>query len=113
MDELVYFVYVTCADREEAGRIARSVVRERLAACANILGSIESVYWWDGELCEGEETALLLKTPDARKTELIERIKQLHSYDCPCVVCLPIADGNLDFLKWIVTETNSKGSEGC
>ena len=84
--------------------IARTVVGERLAACANLLGAIQSVYWWEGKICEGKEVALVLKTSNARKTELIDRIKQLHSYDCPCVVCLPIADGNPDFLNWIREE---------
>lgn len=100
-----YFIYVTAKDTAEAKRIAETVVEERLAACANVLGSVESVYRWEGKVCEDDEVALLLKTSNERKAELIERIKQLHSYDCPCVVCLPIADGNQDFLKWIADET--------
>jgi len=100
-----FFVYVTAVDAAEAERIARTVVGERLAACANLFGAIKSVYWWEGKLCEGEEVALVLKTSKDRKTELIDRIKELHSYDCPCVACLPIADGNPDFLKWLCAET--------
>jgi len=102
----VYFVYVTAADEAEAEKIAGTVVGERLAACANLLGVIQSVYWWEGKVCEGEEIALVLKTSKARKAELIARIKELHSYDCPGIVCLPIADGNPDFLEWIRQETN-------
>jgi len=102
----VFFVYVTAANEAEAERIARTVVEERLAACANLLGAIKSVYWWEGKMCEGEETGLVLKTSETRKSELIDRIKQLHSYDCPCIVCLPIADGNSDFLQWIKAETS-------
>ncbi|MEE9369087.1 MAG: divalent-cation tolerance protein CutA [Pontiella sp.] len=100
-----FFIYVTAQDDAEAKRIARAVVEERLAACANVLGSIQSVYWWDGKVCEDNEVALVLKTSDLRKSELIERIKELHSYDIPCITCLPIVDGNSDFLKWISTET--------
>lgn len=100
-----FFVYVTAADETEADWIARAVVGERLAACANQLGPIKSVYWWDGKVCSGTETALVLKTTDERKTELIDRIKELHSYDCPCIACLPISDGNPDFLQWIARET--------
>ena len=103
-----YFVYVTAKDTAEAKRIAKTVVEARLAACANVLGVIESVYWWEGNVCEGEEVALVLKTSADRKNELIDRIKQLHSYDCPCIVCLPIADGNPDFLEWIADETKRK-----
>lgn len=101
-----YFVYVTTADEAEAKRIAETVVEARLAACANILGAIQSVYRWEGKVCRDGEAALVLKTSNDRKAELIDRIKELHSYECPCVVCLPIADGNPDFLKWIADETS-------
>jgi periplasmic divalent cation tolerance protein len=100
-----FFVYVTVPDGAEAERIARTVVEERLAACANMLGAIRSVYWWEGKVCDGKEVALVLKTSAERKAELIDRIKQLHSYDCPCIACLPIADGNPAFLEWIRQET--------
>ena len=100
-----YFVYVTAKDATEAKRIAKTVVEARLAACANVLGAIQSVYWWEGKVCEDVEVALVLKTSNDRKAELINCIKQLHSYDTPCIVCLPIADGNPDFLKWIKQET--------
>ena len=103
-----YFVYVTAKDAAEAGRIAETVVEERLAACANVLGAIGSVYRWNGKVCKGDEVALVLKTSNERKSELIDRIKQLHSYECPCVVCLPIADGNQEFLKWIADETSRR-----
>lgn len=101
----IFFVYVTVPDAAGAERMARTVVEERLAACANLLGAIKSVYWWEGALCEDEEVALVLKTSEARKAELIDRIKQLHAYDCPCIVCLPIADGHPDFLQWMRQET--------
>lgn len=99
------FIYVTASNQAEAELIARTVVEERLAACANLLGGILSIYWWEGKVCEGREVALVLKTSADRKSELIERIKQLHSYDCPAIACLPIEGGNLDFLKWIQQET--------
>lgn len=98
-------VYVTAKNDEEAKRIAKAVVVERLAACANILGSIDSVYWWQGKVCEDREVSLILKTSVERQPELIERIKELHSYDCPCIVFLPIDGGNRDFLNWIAAET--------
>ena len=105
MDVETVLVYVTAKDEAEAKTIARAVVGERLAACANVLGRIDSVYWWQCRVCEDNEVALLLKTSAERKSELIHRIKELHSYECPCVVCLPIADGNRDFLHWIAAET--------
>ena len=98
-------VYVTTGTLEEAKKIARSVVVDRLAACANILGSISSVYLWQDEIHEDPETALILKTRPELITHLTERIKDIHSYDCPCIVVLRIEDGNLDFIRWIEQET--------
>ena len=98
-------VYVTTGTLEEAQKIARSVVVGRLAACANILGSISSVYLWNGEVCESPETALVLKTRPELITPLTEHIKELHSYDCPSISVLSIVGGNLDYIKWIEKET--------
>jgi len=100
-----YFVYVTAKDEAEAKSIAKAVVAERLAACANILGGIRSIYQWKGEICEDAETALILKTTAERKDGLIARIRELHSYETPCIVCLPIAGGNPAFLAWLAAET--------
>lgn len=105
MDTDTHLIYVTAKDDAEAKGIARTVVEERLAACANILGGIQSIYQWKGEVCEDSEVSLLLKTSDIRKNELIARIRELHSYETPCIVCLPITDGNPDFLNWIRAET--------
>jgi periplasmic divalent cation tolerance protein len=98
-------IYVTTSSREEALRIGRAVVADRLAACANVLPGITSVYRWQGEVQEEGETALILKTRSDLVERLTARVKELHSYDCPCVVALPIAGGNPDFLQWIAEET--------
>ena len=98
-------IYITASSDEEARTIARTLVEERLAACANILGRIGSVYWWEGELQEDDEVALIVKSTDALVPRIVERVKALHSYDCPCVVALPIAAGNAAFLDWIGAET--------
>ncbi len=101
----VAFVYVTAGSPEEAYTIARTVVGERLAACANVLGGVTSIYWWEGRLEEAGEAALILKTRVALIEALTARIKALHSYECPCVVALPVAGGNAAFLDWICAET--------
>jgi periplasmic divalent cation tolerance protein len=98
-------VYVTCANEAEARAIARATVAERLAACANILGAIASLYWWEGKLEEGDEVALILKTKATLVERLVARIKALHGYKVPCVVSFPIAAGNADFIAWIEAET--------
>lgn len=100
-----FWVYVTAPDADAAKHLAKAVVEERLAACANMLEGMESVYWWDGKLCEGREAVLILKTSKVRKEELINRLRELHPYDTPCIVCLPIEGGNPDFLRWIASET--------
>lgn len=105
MNDAPMLVYVTAPNRDEALALARSVVGERLAACANVLGDITSVYWWDGKLNEDAEVALVLKTRAERVEALTARLRQLHSYSCPCVVALPITAGNPDFLAWIGAET--------
>ena len=101
----VMFVYATAADAGEAARIGRAVVSERLAACANILPGMRSYYWWEGQLAEGAETVLILKSTNERLSALIARVKELHSYDCPCIEALAVADGNPAFLDWVARET--------
>jgi periplasmic divalent cation tolerance protein len=98
-------LYVTSASRDEARLIARTVVEERLAACANILGDIESFYHWEGKFETGAEVLIVLKTHANIEKQLIERIKSLHSYTCPAIVCLPIVSGFDPFLVWVGAET--------
>ena len=88
--------------------LGRALVQERLAACVNILGGIESLYRWKGKLENGREVALIAKTSVEKAEKLTARVKKLHSYSCPCVVILPIEGGNADFLKWI--EDESRGA---
>jgi periplasmic divalent cation tolerance protein len=98
-------IYITASSDEEARRIGRALVEERLAACANVLGGIASIYWWEGEVQEDAEVALIAKTTAALVPRIVERVTALHSYDCPCVVAVPIAAGNPAFLEWIDAET--------
>jgi periplasmic divalent cation tolerance protein len=97
-------VYVTTADRAEALRIGRAVVERRLAACVNVIDPMRSIYWWQGTVESAEEAVLIAKTSAARLPALIEAVRSLHGYSCPCVVALPIVEGNPDFLAWIDRE---------
>lgn len=99
-------VYVTARDGDEARMLAETVVRERLAACANVTDQVTSFFFWDGQAQSESEAVLVLKTRAGRLAALSDRIKALHSYDCPCVVALEIQGGNDDFLEWIVKETS-------
>ena len=101
----VNFLYVTTETLQEAQLISRAAVKQGLAACANILGEIDSIYLWDGELRENKETAFFLKTSNRRLNKLIDLIKKLHSYECPCILVNNIVGGNKNFLNWIDQQT--------
>ena len=98
-------VYITAASRAEARRLGHALLSERLVACVNLIGPIESHYWWLGRLETSSEWMLLAKTRAALAKVVITRVKELHSYKTPCVVTLPLQNGNQDFLKWIAAET--------
>lgn len=99
------FVYMTAATRDDAKRIGRALVEERLAACANVIDGMESVYWWQGKLTEDREAVLIAKTRAELVPALTERVRALHSYSVPCVVALPIGEGNPAYLDWLRDET--------
>jgi periplasmic divalent cation tolerance protein len=90
---------------EEAEIIGRNLVSRKLAACVNIINNMKSIYHWEGKIENAEEVIMIAKTKNALVNELIENVKTLHSYDCPCIVAIPIIGGNDDFLKWIRNET--------
>lgn len=97
----IRLIYITTKDKKEAEEIGRSLLEERLAACVNIVDHMESLYWWQGKLQKNHEAILLAKTTGEKVEALIARVKALHSYDCPCIVSLPIESGNDAFLKWV------------
>lgn len=100
------FVYVTAADAEEAQEIGRAMVEARLAACANVFDGMVPIFRWEGEIEEGTESVVILKTAAERVDALIEAIEAMHSYECPCAVVLPIVGGSRAFLDWISRETS-------
>lgn len=100
----IKLVYVTAPNRNEAEQIAETVVAERMAACANILDGVTSVFHWDGKLCRENEAVLILKTTGEQVAALTGRIRALHSYECPCIAVLPVESGNPAFLDWVAGE---------
>lgn len=97
-------IYITAKDEEEAKKIGKALVEEKLVACVNI-HPINSIYWWEGKIMEDSEIAILAKTKAELVDKVTERVKQLHSYQVPCIVSLPIEKGYPDFLKWIKDST--------
>ena len=100
-------VYVTMPDGKTGQTFCETLVRERLAACANILDGARSVYWWQGNLESATETVCLFKTTRALYPSFQERAKALHPYETPCIVAWPLEAGNKNFLDWIGAETAS------
>jgi periplasmic divalent cation tolerance protein len=98
---------VTTAVAEEAvaAEMADTIVFERLAACAQVLGPVRSSYHWKGEVRVAQEWLVVAKTTEARRSELTARIQALHSYDVPEIITLAIAEGNPEYLRWIWDET--------
>jgi len=94
-------VLVTCSSREEAEKISKILVEERLAACVNVVSTVKSFFWWEGKIDEAEEHLLIIKTSVEKMEKLIERVKELHSYSVPEIISLPILEGNKDYLKWV------------
>jgi len=102
--ELV-FAYITAGSPEEAKRIGRALVEERLAACINILPGMISIYRWQGAVETAEEAVLIAKTRADLFERLTARVKELHGYEVPCVVELRVGRGNPDYLAWLERES--------
>ncbi len=96
---------VTCRDARQARRIATALVRERLAACVNVVPGVVSIYAWEGKLEEGREALLIVKSRSALAGKLVARVRALHSYSVPEVVTLPVVSGNPDYLRWVREST--------
>jgi periplasmic divalent cation tolerance protein len=97
----VISVYAVFSDANEAERIGRLVVEERLAACANILGPIRSIYRWDGAIESSDEVGVIFKTTHDRADALITRVAGLHSYDVPCIASWPIDKILGSYAEWV------------
>lgn len=104
----VHLVYCTCPDRDIGLALARPLIEERLAACVNIVPGLTSIYRWQGTIQEDDEALLLIKTAAARLPALMERLRQLHPYDVPEIIAVPIAEGLPAYLNWVhsCTDTN-------
>ncbi len=97
--------FVTCKDLKQAKGIARALVKERLAACVNVVPGVASIYAWEGKLEESREVLLVIKSRRALSGRLASRVRALHSYSVPEVVTVPIASGNPDYLRWVREST--------
>lgn len=103
--EQVAFLYGTCASLDQARTIARVLVEEKIAACVNIIPHVCSFYVWEGKVQEDEEVSVIMKTRRSLAESVIQRFKELHSYECPAIVSFDVGMGNRDYLSWIFQNT--------
>jgi periplasmic divalent cation tolerance protein len=94
-------VFCTCENESQAQHIAEALVDARLAACVNILPPLQSIYRWQGKVERAEETLLLIKTVPERFIALRDRITELHTYETPEIIAVPVADGSQKYIAWL------------
>ena len=92
---------ITAGSEEEAHKIAELLIRERKAACVNIVPAVDSLFWWEGEIESARESLLLVKTKASLFPEIVEMVKGVHSYEVPEIIALPIIAGSEDYLNWL------------
>jgi len=101
MKDKFVIIFVTCASKDEARKIVAALLKKRLVACGNIIGGIESKFWWRGKINSAKETLLILKTKVAKFKAVEKEVKRLHSYDVPEIIAMPIVAGSAEYLGWI------------
>lgn len=97
-------IYIPCKDKDEAKKIAKELIKEKLVACANIIPEILSIYNWENRLEESTETLLLLKTKLENFNKVEQEVKKLHSYSIPCIMKIEKIDFNLEYKNWLLGE---------
>jgi len=101
---MVAVIYTTVGNIQDARKIAHTLVEEQLVACVNMIPNVESVYTWKGEIEEANEIVLVCKTTDENVKKAIQRTKQLHSYELPDIIVLPIIGGLKDYLDYLTNQ---------
>ncbi len=98
-------IFITTSSPDEAEKIGRALVEEKLVACSNIVSPIRSIYRWQGKICDDKEALMILKTKKELFKQIEKRVKALHSYDVPEVISMPIIEGSNKYLSWLNSET--------
>jgi periplasmic divalent cation tolerance protein len=104
----IIIVLTTLSVSTDARALAETLVDERLAACVNVLAAMDSVYRWEDEIEHQQERQLVIKTTTARLEALRERLAELHPYDVPELLVIPVTDGGQTYLDWVRTETTAR-----
>ena len=94
-------VLITTPSPSDAKKIGRMLIKEHLAACVNVIPQVESLFYWEGKICQEHEALMVVKTTTRRFEKLTRQVKQLHPYSVPEIIALPIVKGSIDYLKWV------------
>jgi len=94
-------ILITTKDKKEANKIAQGLLQDKLIACANIIGGIQSLFWWQGKIDSSKEILLVLKSKKSLFKKIFAKVKSLHSYQNPEIIAMPIVDGSKEYLNWI------------
>jgi periplasmic divalent cation tolerance protein len=105
--EQVLVILVTVVNQQDAIRIGEAMVNARLAACANIVSRVQSIYRWKGKVVKAKEALLILKSTKSRYRALEKAINAIHTYEIPEIIALPVKDGNDRYIGWVRSETHS------
>jgi len=103
-DNTYLVILVTTSSSEEAHKIANQLLNQRKAACVNIIPGVSSLFWWQGTLESASENLLVIKTKTSVLNEIVTLVTQIHSYDVPEIIALPIVGGNQDYMEWVGRE---------
>jgi len=98
-------IYITTGSISEAKKIGHTLVEEKLVACSNIISPIHSIYNWQGKICDDKEALMILKTKKKLFKQIVKRVEELHSYDVPEIIAMPIIEGSSKYLSWVNEET--------
>jgi len=101
MKEHYIIAITTTPSKNEAEKIAKTLLEERLIACANIIGPVQSLFWWQGKIDEAQEHLILMKTRKDLFSKLSEKVKALHSYQIPEIIAVPIVEGFKPYMEWL------------
>lgn len=97
----VLLVLCTCPDNTVAQTLAQTLVEKRLAACVNISGAVQSIYYWQGKVCQDSEVLMMIKSTIPAWKKLEQTLLELHPYDVPEIIALPVMAGSIDYLNWV------------
>ncbi len=98
-------IYITTGSINEAKKIGRALLEEKLVACSNIISPIRSIYRWQGKICDDKEALMILKTRKKLFKQIVKIVEELHSYDVPEIIAMPIIEGSSKYLSWLNEET--------